>query len=497
MEASYQMSRRTLIRIVTLAAALIIVAGGLVYWSFVPPSALQAAASNFILPDVTVITPRIERMNGQDVAVAGGRIERIGPASSSDPSKALEEFRGMYVLPGLFDMHMHFLPASVLHLTDHTLLLFLAHGVTGVRELGDLTGTADQAVRMAIANGVPGPEVFTCGPFVVGTKALRWVNSVIVNRPEEVDGIVERIQATGNVCVKAYEDLSRETLRALREATAKFGMMMPGHVPYGIDYTEGAVPEVQHYFGVAKPSALKRDHLIDRSYDWSSVDEARIEEVVQATLRNGTVNLPTLVSTSQMLNYRDLAAARLTPAARLLPRLFRDVVWDPHDGTPTWRGVDQHILEIEDAIQKKRELTRRLFQAGAPLLIGTDSAQAFCPPGYSVHLEMQQFAASGIPIEDIWAIATWKAADVLKRTDLGRVRAGASATLIVFREDPTKDLKALASIEAVIADGKLYRRRDLDRALADWDQHFNNSIFDAVSTRVARSTLEKSVLRNY
>jgi imidazolonepropionase-like amidohydrolase len=183
--------------------------------------------------------------------------------------------------------------------------------------------------------------------------------------------------------------------------------------------------------------------------------------------------------------------------AQLLPRLFRDVVWDPHDGTPTWRGVDQHIPEIEDALRKKRELTRRLFQAGAPLLIGTDTAQAFVPPGYSVHLEMQQFAASGIPIEDVWAIATWKAADALQRPDLGRVRAGARAALIVFREDPTQDLNALASIEAVIADGKLYRRRDLDRALAGWNRHFNNPVFDAVSTRVARSTLEKSVLRNY
>jgi imidazolonepropionase-like amidohydrolase len=472
-------------------------AAGFLYWSFAAAPAARVAASEFVLPNVTVITPRIERLSGQDVAVAGGRIERIDPAGASSPPKSLDEFRGMYVLPGLFDMHMHFLPANVLHLTDHTLLLFLAHGITGVRELGDLTGTADQAARTAIANGVPGPEIFTCGPFVVGTKALRWPNSVIVNRPEEAGGIVERIQAAGNVCIKAYEDLSREKLRALREATAKRGMMMPGHVPYGIDYTEGTVPEVQHYFGVAKPSAIKRDHLIDRSYDWSSVDEARIDEVVQATLRNGTVNLPTLVSTSQMLAYRDLAAGRLTPAARLLPRLFRDVIWDPHNGTPTWRGIDQHIPEIEDALRKKRELTRRLFEAGAPLLIGTDAGQPFVPPGYSVHLEMQQFAAAGIPIEDVWAIATWKAADMLKRPDLGRVRTGARAALIVFREDPTKDLTGLSTIEAVVADGKLYRRRELDSALTGWDRHFSNPVFDAISTSVARATLEKSVLRNY
>jgi hypothetical protein len=117
---------------------------------------------------------------------------------------------------------------------------------------------------------------------------------------------------------------------------------------------------------------------------------------VQATLRNFTINLPTLVSTSQIPSYRDVAAARATPAGQFLPRLFRDVVWDPHDGIATWRGVDRHIAEIADALRKKRELTRPLFEAGAPLSIGTDAGQAFVPPGYSVHLEMQQFAAAGI-----------------------------------------------------------------------------------------------------
>jgi len=129
--------------------------------------------------------------------------------------------------------------------------------------------------------------------------------------------------------------------------------------------------------------------------------------------------------------------------------------------------------------------------------VGTDAGQPFVPPGYGVHLEMQQFAAAGIPIEDVWTIATWKAADMLNRPDLGRVRAGARAALIVFREDPTKDLATLSTIEAVVADGKLYRRRELDSALTSRDRHFSNPVFDAISTRVARSTLDESVLRNY
>jgi len=480
--------------IVLAVAALL---AGLYYSTFGTVHAPRVAAADFVLPDVTVITPRVERLTAQDVGIAGGRIERIGPAASLISPTALMEYRGMYVLPGLFDMHMHFPPGNILHLTEHALLLFIAHGVTGVRALGDGTGTSDLAAREALAHGVPGPEMFTCGPFVAGTSALRWPNTIIVHRPEEAEGIVDRIRAAGNVCIKAYEDLSPEKLRALREATAKRGMAMPGHVPYGLDYVAGDVPEVQHYFGVPKPSALKRDHLIDRSFDWSSVDDARLDEVVEATLRNGTINLPTLVSTSQFLYFRDVATARETPAARLLPRLYRDVVWDPHDGIAIWRGVDERISQIEDSHRKKLELTRRLFEAGAPLLIGTDAGQPFVPHGLSVHIEMREFASAGIPIEDVWAIATWKAADMIGRPDLGRVRAGASAFLIVFREDPTKDLAALSAIEAVIIGGKLYRRADLDRALTAWEEHFDDPLFDWISTRVARAALDKAVLRNY
>ena len=78
---------------------------------------------------------------------------------------------------------------------------------------------------------------------------------------------------------------------------------------------------------------------------------------------------------------------------------------------------------------------------------------------------MREFAAAGIPIEDVWAIATWKAADMLGRSDLGRIREGARASVIVFREDPSKALAALSTLEAVIVDGKLYRRAELARAL--------------------------------
>jgi cytosine/adenosine deaminase-related metal-dependent hydrolase len=132
------MSRRKASAIVaSLALAVIALVAGLYYATFGIVRAHRVAATDFVLPNVTIITPRIERLSDQDVGIAGGKIERVGPAASVLSPTSLEEFRGMYVLPGLFDMHTHFPPGNMLHLTEHALLLFLAHGVTGVRALGD------------------------------------------------------------------------------------------------------------------------------------------------------------------------------------------------------------------------------------------------------------------------------------------------------------------------------------------------------------------------
>jgi len=84
----------------------------------------------------------------------------------------------------------------------------------------------------------------------------------------------------------------------------------------------------------------------------------------------------------------------------------------------------------------------------------------------------------------------------LGRPDLRRVRPGATASLIVFLQDPTKDF-VLSIIEVVIVGGKLYRHAGLERALGEWERHFRNPLFDLISTRVARSTLDKVVLRHY
>jgi hypothetical protein len=88
-----------------------------------------------------------------------------------------------------------------------------------------------------------------------------------------------------------------------------------------------------------------------------------------------------------------------------------------------------------------------------------------------------------------------------KRRQYGRSpgagRGARRPTRWCFAQDPTNDLDALDTLDAVIVNGLLYRRSDLDRAREAWSRHFDGVVFDAISMRVARATLAKTVLRNY
>ena len=181
-----------------------------------------------------------------------------------------------------------------------------------------------------------------------------------------------------------------------------------------------------------------------------------------------------------------------------MPRMFRDVVWHPQEGLAIWRNLTpQQLAHLKASEPKKAELLRRLHAAGADLRLGTDTQQPFVVPGAGLHQEMRLFVAAGIPLEDVWAMATWKAGRALNKPTLGRVVLDAPADLLVFREDPTRDLAALDSLQAVVSQGRLYTRKDLDACLAAYQRHFDGVLFDRLSVGITRRLLARAVKRDF
>ena len=91
----------------------------------------------------------------------------------------------MYVLPGLTDMHVHFPPPALSGQTELFAFLMLYHGITAVRDAGDVDGQSSAPARDGVASGLfPGPRIFSCGPFLDGDPPL-WGNSIVIGSPEE------------------------------------------------------------------------------------------------------------------------------------------------------------------------------------------------------------------------------------------------------------------------------------------------------------------------
>ena len=147
--------------------------------AFAPPAPVKPVADAFTIEDVTIINPGGAHEVHQTLRVRDGHV--VAPGARSGPD--LRRYRGMYVLPGLVDMHGHMPPANPLQLTSYFQLLNLAHGVTSVRDAADIDGTSLAALRAAEeAAGYPGPRDFPCGPFRIGRSRQSAPHTYLTDR---------------------------------------------------------------------------------------------------------------------------------------------------------------------------------------------------------------------------------------------------------------------------------------------------------------------------
>jgi cytosine/adenosine deaminase-related metal-dependent hydrolase len=390
-----------------------------------------------------------------DVAIADGVIAAIEPSKGNGS--------GGFLTPGLIDMHTHLPSDNALVLSGHFMQLYLAHGVTTIRDTGDMDGTGVRAARAALDRaGWHGPRIITAGAFVGGPGPQRWSNTKLVATGADADRVVTELIGEGSGLVKAYEGLDRPSIRALVDAASRRGLHVIGHVPHELAYEDALIPEPQHYFGVPPPEELTCTSVLCRGGDWAAVDADRLHDIVDVTLEHDLGNTPTLVQNASLLRYRHPGSNAGDPTVQLLPPHYVDVVWHPEIGIPVYRELPPGRLDaLDDALSKKARLTKLLFDAGALLHPGTDVQQPFVVPGASLHQEMQLFAQAGIPIAAVWELATVAAARQLGVPGDGRIIVGAAADLLVHSNDPTHSTNPLRTLRATVAGGQLFTQEAL------------------------------------
>jgi imidazolonepropionase-like amidohydrolase len=434
-----------------------------------PPPGPPPPAPGFELRGVTVLDPGRPARPGLTVR-GGERITDVEPTAAGDGGA----FAGRYVLPGLVDLHVHHPPRFAIGERELFALLFLAHGVTSVRDTGAI-GSDLRGLRHRLRIGeTAGPRLFVCGPPLDG-EPMTWSGARVVGDAEAARAVVADQAAAGFDCVKLYNGLLIEALHAAAAAATARGLAVVGHGPDAVPFGELHHTEVQHLMGLADSQ-------------WDEVPDARVDGYVRHSVRARLSHLPTLVA---FAHWADLDAPDLgeEAAARLLPRHYRELVWNPAHNPLVAGLAPSQGSGAAERLEFMRDIVGRLHAAGVPVLAGTDTLNPFVVPGAALLEELGQLEAAGLSREEVLASATRGAARALGRSDLGEIRVGAAADLLVLREDPTRDLAALASLEAVVVGGRLYPRETLDAAVRVQLDHWERPVVRTFWSAAARAVL--------
>jgi imidazolonepropionase-like amidohydrolase len=407
-----------------------------------PPSPAPLAFTHVTLIDGMGAKPRLN----QTVVVTGERITALGRTGKLKlPAGArMMDGTGKFLIPGLWDMHVHVGSRS-------DLPLFIANGVTGIRamdgdpeyhlwrqevEAGALVGP-----RMVIASGVfDGPQTYFSDHIKVGS-------------PDVAREAVRKARRDGAEFIKVHDLLPRDAYFATIDEAQKLGLPVAGHVPAAM------TPEEVSEAGQASIEHLTR--MDDLSLDGEG--RSRAAMLFARFKKNHTWQCPTLVMTR---NYTLLA----NPSLAADPHL-RYVRLRRKEG---WRRMNDGSLSVRDWMARKQTYRKRLAmvgamqRAGVGILAGTDLANPYLIPGFSLHDELAIFVEAGLkPMEALQAAALNPARFLGRERELGTVQQGRLADLLLLDADPLADIRSTAKIHAVVAAGRLYDRAALDRLLAE------------------------------
>jgi imidazolonepropionase-like amidohydrolase len=386
--------------------------------------------------------------NGR-ILIEGDRIARVGPAAEVElpPGAERADLSGRTVMPGLIDLHFHIESDPKLALRQ------LSHGVTSFRDPGQWDEKFDELRRMIAADGLPGPRIFTTGPHIDGENPAYPADAVVARDPAEARLHAELSVLGGATALKIYFRLPLASAKAVIEVcdarripcTAHLELLDAGELIsaglHGIEHVTSLgvslLPRLaaeKYRQEVMKNNEARRDGRY-RLFDRADL-EGREAQALYAVLRTRRPFLdPTLA----------IFERRAAPAPS--PVKSGPAVEDPKAAEPT--------AVLVSGFEKMKGLTRRAAREGARVVVGGHTEVPFAARGEAPWREMELLVESGFsPLEAITAATTTAAAFLFRGDDLGSLRPGLKADLVVLRGQPDRDIAAIRTVERVMVDGR-------------------------------------------
>jgi len=451
------------------------------------PALAARQQADLLIHNATVIdVEHAKAVPGQSVVVRGGDIVAVGAVAAIDADwRATRQIdgEGRYLIPGLWDMHVHFGGGPELIEENKALLpLYIAHGITTIRDAsGDLPEQVLQWRDQIASGALAGPQLYTSGAKIEGLKPV-WKGTLEVGSQADLDAAFVRLRRDRVDFVKITDSTLTPALflAAVRGARAN-GLRASGHIPMALTVqqaVDAGISSIEH-LDYAYKAGVRDEAAIAADFAAKRIDRAEANRRLDAGFDRATA----------MKAYRGFAAkgVYVTPTlngGRILDFLDQNThADDPYlayigpklQATYQWR-VDRAAKATPAEIEARHRAYHQvaavlpmLQEAGVTLMAGTDAGflNSFNYPGIGLHDELGLFVTEGLTPAQALSAATRAGPAWFGTLDRhGAVQAGKAADLVLLARNPLQDISATRAIEAVVLRGQLYDRKALDALLA-------------------------------
>ena len=446
---------------------------------------LLSLEAGIVIENITLIDAKNGTRTNQTVSIENGVIQSIGSAKLDMEDSQIIDGEGKYLIPGLWDAHVHltFIP-EIDHETHFK--LYLKNGVTSIRDTGAILSKLQPSLNFIEENPNTTPRLFYAGPLIDGADRVYkgmepgFPNLSIgidetSNIPEVVDGLVKE----GVTFLKSYEMLTRETYLELLKVAGQNGLRVTGHVPLSIDLEEAieaGLGGMQHVRNMDLACAKDADNLLgdrqvsleneasiagsalrthihssQRYYAIDNTDDERCLRIIMKLSEYGVFQTPTLT-----INTFDSRRFYADPKWR---ETYQEL---PEAAENNWMQGSLKLANIDVTENAKKfdawslSLVNKMHQEGVKIIAGTDTPIGYLTPGYSLHKELELLSEAGLSNMDVLRSATITPAEFFgMENQMGTIEVGKLADLVILDKNPLISISNTQSIHRVIVKGQI------------------------------------------
>jgi len=425
------------------------------------PAAAEVAREIIVYRGATLIdgTGAPPRAN-VSIVVDGAKIATVENGNDAVPEGAkIVDVRGLYVLPGLIDTHVHLATPPNRVMAEAIMRRQVFSGITAVRDMADDLRSIGELTRASLVGELPGPDIYyaalMAGPsFFTDPRTIEVAQGAVpgkvpwmqeVTDQTDLSLAVAMARGTYATGIKIYANLPASLVSKIADEARRQGVLVWAHA--------AVFPTLPA--AVIDADVDVMSHVCDLAYQVSDVKPGSYQEMVPVDLKPfAKGDNPIVAELFRKMKRKGI----------ILDATSRIYIEDEKRRKAAGSGQRRHCPS-----ELVARLTRQAFAEGVMISSGTDGITDWNEAYPALHEELDILAKRvGMPSLEVIRAATETAAKTIgKEKEMGTIAPGKLANLVFVERDPLVDISNLRSVRFTVKRGRVYERRDYKPIAAD------------------------------